>query len=285
MVSDSRRERAIDLRVAGLSRSQIKEALGVRSSKMLNAWLRGTPPPEWTERPNAKDDVRAHALAMRIEGRSYNEIRRELGVSKSTLSLWLRDVPLTEAQAAALKDRPKVASVNRGLAIAARNQRRRDAITAAARDEITELSERELFIAGLVAYWAEGSKSKPWRPISRTSFINSDPAMIRLFLAWLRLLGIGMDRMIFRVTIHASADAEAAVRYWADVVGAMPEQFRKTTLKRHNPKTIRKNVDATYHGCVIVTVRRSSDLNLMIAGWFEGLAAAADTMIRTSGMV
>jgi transposase len=41
---------------------------------------------------NAKDDVRAHALAMRLEGKSYNQIGRELGVSKSILSLWLRDV-------------------------------------------------------------------------------------------------------------------------------------------------------------------------------------------------
>jgi hypothetical protein len=96
METDVRPKRAVELRVAGLSRSQIMAALGLRSSKLLNAWLRGVPPPAWTERPNAKDDVRDHAVALRLQGKSYNDIRRELGVSKSTLSLWLRDVPLTE---------------------------------------------------------------------------------------------------------------------------------------------------------------------------------------------
>jgi len=278
------RERAIDLRVSGLSRSQIKSALGVRSSKMLTAWLKGAPAPVWTQRPNAKDDLRALAVALRLEGRSYNQIRAELGVSKGTLSLWLRDVPLTDAQTAALKDN---ASAKRGAAFASRNERRRDSITAVARGEITELSERELFIAGVVAYWAEGTKNKniPGRRTTPVTFINSDPTMIRLFLDWLALLDVGPDRLVFRVAIHESADVDGAVRFWADFVGVDPSEFKTTTLKRHNPKTIRLNTGDTYHGCLVVRVRRSSELNLMIAGWFDGLVRSAGTMIRTSGVV
>ena len=34
----------------------------------------------------------------------------------------------------------------------------------AARSQVTHLSESELFVAGLAAYWAEGAKSKPWNP-------------------------------------------------------------------------------------------------------------------------
>jgi hypothetical protein len=40
-----------------------------------------------------KDDHRATAVALRLEGRTYDEIATELAVSKSSLSLWLRDLP------------------------------------------------------------------------------------------------------------------------------------------------------------------------------------------------
>ena len=57
------------------------------------------------------------------------------------------------------------------------------------------------------------------------------------------------------------------------------------TLKRHNPKTVRKNTGADYHGCLAVTVRRSSALNLRITGWCEGLAAQASGLMAAGSLV
>src|SRR5256885_823388 len=95
----SSRERAIELRKQGMSRSQICEALGLKSGGgALSEWLRDVPQPEWTKRPRAKDDLRERAVALRREGKSYREIREQIPVSKSTLSLWLSDVILTEEQ-------------------------------------------------------------------------------------------------------------------------------------------------------------------------------------------
>ena len=86
------------------TRMQIAEALGLAAGggEPLTTWLRNVPAPAWTLRPNAKDDLRETAVAMRREGRSYREIGEVVGVSKGTLSLWLRDVPLTEEQRVAL---------------------------------------------------------------------------------------------------------------------------------------------------------------------------------------
>ena len=61
--------------------------------------------------------------------------------------------------------------------------------------------------------------------------------------------------------------------------------FDRTSLKRHNPLTVRKNVNDDYHGCLCVSVRRSTDLNLRIEGWFHGIAANADTLVPRSGVV
>lgn len=266
----------MQLRLAGLSRSQIAEALGLAGGgEPLSTWLKDVPPPAWTRRPRAKDDLRETAVAMRKEGRSYREIQDVVGVSKSTLSLWLRDVPLTEEQQRALAMRGPAATHKNSQAARANATRRRSVVQTTAKAQITHLSESELFVAGVVAYWAEGAKNKPWRSGTRVRFMNSDPRLVRLFLSWLCLIGVSSDRIAFRLQIHESADVEQALRFWAESLGTTRAAFLNTTLKRHNPKTVRSNVGDTYHGCLCVEVRRSADLNLQIDGWCEGLAAAA----------
>lgn len=273
----TRREQAVQLRLAGLSRSQIAEALGLAAGggEPLTTWLRDVPAPAWTRRPRAKDDLRATAVGMREEGRSYREIREVVGVSKSTLSLWLRDIPLTEDQQRALTVRGPESTAARHAENRALAARRRAHVRAQAREQIAELSESELFVGGVVAYWAEGSKNKPWRHGQSVQFMNSDPAMIRLFLAWLRLVGVSPERLIFRLHIHESAAASEAITFWSHIVDAPESQFGKPTIKRHKPLTVRKNVGSDYHGCLLVYVRNSATLNLQIAGWFEGLSAHA----------
>ncbi len=46
-----------------------------------------------------------------------------------------------------------------------------------------------------------------------------------------------------------------------------PGQFLTPALKRHNPKTVRKNVGESYHGCLRIDVRRSADLYRKIECW------------------
>jgi hypothetical protein len=140
------------------------------------------------------------------------------------------------------------------------------------------LSESELFVAGVVAYWGEGAKNKPWRFGTRVRFMNSDPRMILLFLRWLTLMAVTDDRIVFRLQIHESADVDAARHFWMEALGVTDERFLNTTLKRHNPKTVRSNIGEAYHGCLCVEVRRSADLNLQIDGWCEGLAAAIQVL-------
>lgn len=57
------------------------------------------------------------------------------------------------------------------------------------------------------------------------------------------------------------------------------DRFLRTTLKRHNPKTVRKNTGEAYRGCLIVRVRRGRELYWMI----EGLVAGAHRAIAGNG--
>ena len=266
------REQAIALRRAGKSRREIKELLGITSNWTLNESLEGEPPLPQNFRPNAKDYVRAKARALREQGLSYNQIAAELGVSKSSVSLWVRDLPRPEPLSYEAFQERHVAGVRRWWASERQvREARRVADRAAAANEIGDLNDREIIIAGAIAYWCEGAKNKPDRRYDRVVFTNSDPGLSVLFLRFLDTAGIGRDRLIYQVQIHESADVRTAQEFWLSVTGADPAQFRRPTLKRHNPRTVRTNTGEDYHGCLRIEVRRSTGLYRKIEGW----AAAA----------
>lgn len=75
--------------------------------------------------------------------------------------------------------------------------------------------------------------------------------------------------------IHESADVTEAERYWAEFVGAERSAFNKTTLKRHNPKTVRKNTGDSYRGCLVIKVLKGAELYRRIEGSWCGIVLGA----------
>ncbi|MEV5885621.1 hypothetical protein AB0L74_23375 [Streptomyces sp. NPDC052020] len=263
------RKQAVALRRAGYSLRQIRDELKIFNNDILNQLLKGEPPPQWTKRPNAKDDLRERARELRLQGWTYDRIEAELGCSRSSVSLWVRDLPRPErrrtpGQAATIARRGWEARLRV-------REEERERAKKAARTAVGGLSPRELFLLGVGLYWAEGGKDRPYARRESVAFVNSDPDMIRVFLAWLDLLGVGRERLRFTVMIHESADVAGAERYWAALVGADRSAFNKTTLKRHNPRTVRKNVGDSYRGCLVVKVLKGADLYRRIEGSWYGI--------------
>ncbi|MCC3771635.1 hypothetical protein [Streptomyces sp. UNOC14_S4] len=219
----------------------------------------------------AKTELQARARELRRAGRTYDEIVAELGVAKSSVSLWVRDLPKPQ------KTAEQMHSMREARWEPHRKARdlEREKTTNAARREIGSLTDRELFLVGVALYWSEGSKSKEHRPSERVTFINSDPDMITLYLAWLHLLGVEASRLKFHVMVHESADVATVEHFWAEHVGPGVGSFGKTTLKKHNPKTVRKNTGENYRGCLVVRVLGSADLYRRIEGWWYGIVGAA----------
>ena len=171
--------------------------------------------------------------------------------------------------------------MNAGLARlrAEQNEARKEAKRQAA-EAVGELSDRDLFMAGVALYWAEGQKSKSYQRRECVIFVNSDPGVIQVYLAWLDLLDVPRDSLRFRVMIHQTADVAAAEQYWADLVGIDPASLQPTTLKRHNPKTVRKNTGNDYHGCLVIRVLQGADLYCRIEGWWGGMVARTQARLR-----
>ncbi|MER6013478.1 helix-turn-helix domain-containing protein [Streptomyces bluensis] len=268
------REQAVTLRRAGLSRRQIRDRLHVDNNDILNRLLEGEPPPEWTKRPNAKDDLRARARELRLQGWTYDQIQVELGCSKSSISLWVRDLPTPKRRKRTREEASAIAKRGWEAKLRLREEERQQTRKLAA-DTVGHLTDRELFLVGVGLYWAEGAKSKPHSRRERVTFVNSDPDMITVFLTWLNLLRVNPETLRFAVQIHETADIAAAERFWADHVGIETAKLLTTTIKKHNPSTNRKNTNENYFGCLRIDVRDGADLYRRIEGWWYGIVGGA----------
>jgi transposase len=137
------KEQAVTLRRQGKSLRQIKQILGPMSNVTLHDALRGVPPPDWTLRPNAKDEQRAKARELRAQGLDYEEIATALGVAKGSVSLWVRDLPRpARLSYAECRKRSAEGSKRYWEGERAVREARRQADRAAAAAQIGDLSDR-----------------------------------------------------------------------------------------------------------------------------------------------
>lgn len=180
---------------------------------------------------------RQQARQLRRAGLPLAEIAARLGVSKSSVSLWVRDV--------AFEPLPRVTRGRRREpnALQRRRQAEIDRLVEEGRARIGRLSEREFLVAGVALYAGEGSKRD-----GSVIFANSDPRMVVLFCSWLRhFFQIDESRLRVRLYLHQGLDLDGAIAFWSEVTGIAASQFSKPYRAVPDP-SIRhaKHV----HGCV-----------------------------------
>ena len=180
---------------------------------------------------------RQQARQLRRNGLPLAEIAARLGVSKSSVSLWVRDVAF-EPLPGPVRDRRR--SPN---ALQRRRQAEVDRLLAEGRARIGRLSEREFLVAGVALYAGEGSKRD-----GIVIFANSDPQMVVFFCSWLpHFFPIDESRLRVRLYLHQGLDLTGATAFWCQLTGIPESQFSKPYRAVPDP-SIRhaKHV----HGCV-----------------------------------
>ncbi|MBI4120622.1 MAG: hypothetical protein HY454_04120 [Parcubacteria group bacterium] len=215
-----------------------------------------------------KTKERDTAVKLRRKGLSYREILAEIPVAKSTLSLWLRHVGLAKIQKQALSEKRRVAA----LLGATRRREQRIISTRTtellAQKEAARFSNKPLWLAGTMLYWAEGAKQKETNISQGVKFSNSDSDMIKLFLKWLiEICKLGQREIKCELYIHQNSNIEKAINYWNKQL--MPLRVEATYLKRNKTAISRKNIDNGYHGLITIQVRRSTNLNRKIRAWIK----------------
>lgn len=216
-------------------------------------------------------EIKQRAIALRKQGLTYREIRTRIPVAKSTLSDWLSSVGLTKEQHQRITEK-RISAQKKG-AFARKKERidRESAIKFAARAETPLLIRDPLWLAGVMLYWGEGSKQKPWTPSVGVRFMNMDVASHILFIKWSKqYLRIKQKDLRFEIYLHEKANTREAKKYWAEKL-AISEKEIKVYYKKHNLNPYRKNIAQEYHGVLRTSISRSTYLNRKIAGWTEGV--------------
>lgn len=209
----------------------------------------------------AKFDKKERVVALRCEGFSLNYIAEKVGISKSTASLWCRDIVLTEDQILQLEQNAIKGSYAGRLKGAKANENKRKKVIESYKKEAEEVlsqtSKRDLDMIMVGLYWGEGSKTE-----NRFGFSNSDPAMVAFVVKWLvDIEKISCDDIIPRILINESHESriQEVLKFWSSLLELPREQFRSTTFIKVKNKKVYENHDR-YFGTLMVRVKRSSKL-------------------------
>jgi hypothetical protein len=173
-----------------------------------------------------------HARDLRAQGWTIKEIEAELGVSRSSVSIWVRDVKVDpDVWAERVTTRRNHGWEKRKVSLARKAAERAQVYREQAAGLLGTMSDRDLLVAGVALYAGEGSKTR-----GEVAFANSNPRMIALFLTFLRrFFVVEESRLRVHLYLHEGLDLQAANRYWSDVTAIPREQFTKPYRARPDP--------------------------------------------------
>ncbi|HEY4506314.1 MAG TPA: helix-turn-helix domain-containing protein [Candidatus Paceibacterota bacterium] len=175
----------------------------------------------------ARKKDKDRALGLRSKGYSYSQIKKEIGVSKSTLSGWLSNHPLSPNRIKELRDWNPRRIENFINTMRYKREQKFLVALEKAKSDIGLLSKRDLFIGGFFLYWAEGGKTK----MGSLSLGNTDPSMLKVFIKWLGLLGISKSNIKVKLHLYRDMNINREISFWQKELGVDRHQFIKPYIK------------------------------------------------------
>jgi hypothetical protein len=214
---------------------------------------------------------REYAIKLRTQGKTYSEIRKELGkrISKSTLSYWCRGVLLKNVQ----KDRIRTIQIknikiaqNKALII---NKKKREEYLEALKKRhehlkkiIPNINISRLLLAML--YLGEGAKWKSHRGLQLGS---SNPEIMKIYLNLLeKCFGVSRENLKGMIFHRADQNLNSLISYWSKTLGISQNNFYKS---KPDMRTKNRKTRSEYHGvCAVFGPNTEIQLELQIIASF-----------------
>ncbi|MBT9169266.1 MAG: hypothetical protein DDT19_02621 [Syntrophomonadaceae bacterium] len=206
--------------------------------------------------------LKSKAIKLRKKGLSYGEIKKEINVSKSTLSYWLKTIPLTPEQRERLYTK-KILNLARGFPSQKERRKREIAkiIEGAEKEIQLPLSFETYRFIGAALYWAEGGKTKEFK------ITNSDPDFILFMVRWFeKVLGVYPSRLKVRLNIYPQQNDQKLKQFWSQLTGIPLENFGKSFVKPPNKGYKKNNL---YYGTIEIRVSKGTDFRHRVYGWIK----------------
>lgn len=190
--------------------------------------------------------LKEKAINLRKQGLSYSEINKTVSVSQSTISLWVRNVPLTKTQKKRLTSKHDFRLVGIKAVQTMYWQKRENSFKKGI-ELIRKSNKQGRYLAGLGLYWAEGNKT------NCPAITNSDPRVIKFMVRWLtEFYNISPRSMVIQLHIHTGQNEKNMRKYWSRLTHIPLANFTKSFVKPEG-SGYRKNIH--YMGTAKVRVR------------------------------
>ena len=224
-------------------------------------------------RQTPKTSQKPYAVGLRTRGMSYSEIQRLIPVSKSTLSMWLRKVVLSET----LKSRLEKKRLDAGISAAEKRKKQRSQeiveIRRLAAQDIKQITKRELWLSGVLLYWSCSPTRKMHTYREGVRFSNSSPDLVKFFLKWVTEIGrIKHDDIVFDLFIPETDKRRESfiVSNWTRITN-FPMRFF-SHIYYFKGKARRKAYPRLSRlGLLQIRVKESYLLQKQIDGWINGI--------------
>ncbi len=218
-----------------------------------------------------KVSTKERAIALRKEGYSYNLIAERLSVSKSTLSVWLAQIPYVPNEIV----EGRIGRARAAMTKSKHEQKLNSYKEAAslAKNDIGGLKKRDLFMLGLALYIGEGEKNE------NVGIINADPRIILTTMRWLqKCYQVPQENFTLAIHLYSDNNRTASLQYWSEITHIPLSRFGKTQIDlRPNKKDSKRG--KLPHGTAHLRVRSlgNKQFGVLLS---RRIRAAADIVLQ-----
>ncbi len=218
-------------------------------------------------------ELKQQAIQLRKEKElSYNAIRAELGVAKSTLHEWLENFPLSrerilELKRAGWKKADAKIELYR-LAMKEKREASQKEIYEKYKEKFKKFSTDSFFIAGLMLYLAEGSKTNN----ARICIVNTDPRIIKFFIKWLhQFLKISKESLRAELHLYETMDIPKEYQFWKGELGFSDQQFYKTQIRKLQKSSFSYQESFRHGTCSLIAdgVKKKAEVMMAIKAFMD----------------
>lgn len=209
-----------------------------------------------------KQEMQARAIRLRKKGLSYSEICKQVPVSKSSLSLWLKNVRLSPEHRARLYTK-QIEILARGTPSQVERRKKEIAsIIEQARKEVECPLQFETFrLLGAALYWAEGSKTQNFE------ITNSDPLLIAFMAQWFeKVFAIPPVTLKAHLNMYPQQNERDLKKFWSQLTGIPVKNFGKSFVKPAGTGYKKNNL---YYGTIKIRVPRGTDMRHRVYAWIQ----------------
>lgn len=224
-----------------------------------------------------RTNKRLHATELRRQGHSLSYISGKIGVSRGTLSHWLRDIAYVPH--ASTTETIKKA---RAMSAVTKNKRRLETL-AKTKESIakefaaSKVTDRELFFMGIGLLAGRGNVAA-----ERIEFTTSDAKEAVIFTKWLKKgVNVPTDHIHARIILQSSHTGASALDFWSKTTGIATSQIKKTVIDRREEG--RKAINPRFSSAPFGSIRiytRNNGKNLYGVLLFRRIQAIIECIAR-----